>query len=194
MPLSATVRGVSRVQGHHLASPERAGAGRSGRVGTTRPARERSGASRRYTRIRCGADAPSRRVRGRSSRPLCVGLSSNCTTILLRTPGRSLDMRSRILANRGLGSAVLVATIVVLGGALAAWKSAAARAPAAAAASQPEPVEAVTIAIAGERRHRATTTAIGTVLALRSITLRTELAGTVRDGSLTPRRIVDPGA
>ena len=102
-------------------------------------------------------------------------------------------MRSRILANRGFGSAVLVATIVVLGGALAAWKSAAARATAAAAASQPEPVEAVTIAIAGERQHRATTTAIGTVLALRSITLRTELAGTVRDVSLAPGRIVGPG-
>ena len=44
-----------------------------------------------------------------------------------------------------------------------------------------------------ERRARPTTTAIGTVVALRSITLRNELAGTVRETALEPGQIVEPG-
>ena len=61
------------------------------------------------------------------------------------------------------------------------------------AAHQPEPIEAVTTAIARAEEHRAMTTSIGTVLALRSITLRTELAGTVRQVALVPGRIADSG-
>ena len=41
-------------------------------------------------------------------------------------------------------------------------------------------MESVTAAVAQERDHRQAATAIGTVLALRSVTLRNELAGTVR--------------
>src|SRR6266699_80552 len=102
-------------------------------------------------------------------------------------------MRDRMLGNAGRGSAIMVAVVLTIGIALAGWKTAAARATAAAAAHQPEPIEAVTTAIARAEEHRATTTSIGTVLALRSITLRTELAGTVREVALVPGRIVDSG-
>ena len=102
-------------------------------------------------------------------------------------------MRSRILGETGRGSAVLLTVVLAIGIALAGWKTASARAAAAAAAHQPEPIEVVTTAVAREEPHRATTTSIGTVLALRSITLRTELSGTVHAVSLVPGRIVDSG-
>ena len=102
-------------------------------------------------------------------------------------------MRSRILGETGRGSAILLAVVLTIGAALAVWKTASARATAAAAAHQPEPIEAITTAVARTEQHRATTTSIGTVLALRSITLRTELSGTVHDVSLVPGRIVDSG-
>jgi len=87
----------------------------------------------------------------------------------------------------------LLGTIFVTGAALAAWKSAAGRAANAAAASQPEPIESVTLAVARERQYRPTTTSVGTVLALSSITLRNELAGTVREVTLTPGQVVEAG-
>jgi membrane fusion protein (multidrug efflux system) len=64
----------------------------------------------------------------------------------------------------------------------------------AASAHQPEPMEMVTAAVARQLDHRPTTTSIGTVLALRSITLRNELAGTVRQAHLIPGQIVEAGA
>jgi membrane fusion protein (multidrug efflux system) len=87
----------------------------------------------------------------------------------------------------------LVATVVGSGGALAVWKGSAIRDSAEASAHQPEPMEVVTAATASAREHRASTTSIGTVLALQSVTLRNELAGTVRHVSLVPGRIVEPG-
>ncbi|MGQ0833489.1 MAG: efflux RND transporter periplasmic adaptor subunit [Gammaproteobacteria bacterium] len=63
----------------------------------------------------------------------------------------------------------------------------------AASANQPEPVESVTVAVAKEREHRRTTTSIGTVMALRSITLRNELPGTVSRVMLAPGEVVDAG-
>src|SRR4029077_3843390 len=63
----------------------------------------------------------------------------------------------------------------------------------ASAADHPEPMEAVTVAIATEREHWRTTTAIGTVIALRSITLKNELPGTVRQVRLTPGQVVETG-
>ena len=102
-------------------------------------------------------------------------------------------MRSRILGETGRGSAILLAVVLTIGAALAVWKTASARATAAAAAHQPEPIEAITTAVARTEQHRATTTSIGTVLALRSITLRTELSGTVHEVALVPGRIVDSG-
>jgi membrane fusion protein, multidrug efflux system len=94
---------------------------------------------------------------------------------------------------RWTGSAVLLGALILLGGSLAAWKHASIRKADSAAAHQPEPVEAVTSAVATEREYRATTTSIGTVLALNSITLRNELAGTVRQVMLTPGAVVDSG-
>jgi membrane fusion protein (multidrug efflux system) len=54
-------------------------------------------------------------------------------------------------------------------------------------------MESVMVAEAKPREHTPATTAIGTVVALRSITLRNELAGTVRKVNLEPGRIVEPG-
>ena len=76
---------------------------------------------------------------------------------------------------------------------LAAWKYVSIQEANAAAANQPEPMESVSVAVAEEREHRKTTTAIGTVLALRSVTLRNELPGTVREVALTPGQIVEAG-
>jgi membrane fusion protein (multidrug efflux system) len=55
-------------------------------------------------------------------------------------------------------------------------------------------MELVTAAVAKEREHRPTMTSIGTVLALRSITLRNELPGTVRQVMFTPGQVVEEGA
>jgi membrane fusion protein (multidrug efflux system) len=90
-------------------------------------------------------------------------------------------------------SLVLLAAIFAIAATLATWKFATIRDAQAEAASQPEPVETVTAAVAATRDHRATTTSIGTVLALRSITLRNELPGTVRYVRLTPGHVVEQG-
>jgi membrane fusion protein (multidrug efflux system) len=92
-----------------------------------------------------------------------------------------------------IGSAILLAAIFATAGGLTAWKYSSIRAAEAAAASQPEPTELVTPAVAREREHRQTATAIGTVLALRSVALRNELSGTVRYVNLTPGQIVAAG-
>jgi membrane fusion protein (multidrug efflux system) len=92
-----------------------------------------------------------------------------------------------------IGSALLILVIVAAGAGLAAWKSADLRAEHSASAAQPEPMESVTVAVAYERPHVRTTTSIGTVRALRSVTLRNELPGTVRDVALVPGAIVEAG-
>lgn len=92
-----------------------------------------------------------------------------------------------------VGSALLLATVIGTGGSLAAWKYASIQEADAASANQPEPMELVTAAVAEEREYREMTTSIGTVLALRSITLRNELAGTVREAMLTPGQVVEAG-
>jgi membrane fusion protein (multidrug efflux system) len=93
-----------------------------------------------------------------------------------------------------IASAILFLMLTATGTALAMWKLSAWRAAEAASANEPEPVESVTVAEARALEHRPTTTAIGTVLALRSITLRNELAGTVQHVRLTPGQIVEAGA
>src|SRR2546422_324104 len=98
------------------------------------------------------------------------------------------------MSRRGrIGSVLLLTTVVGTGGALAAWKYASKQEARAASANQPEPIESVTVAVAKALEHRQTTTSIGTVIALRSITLRNELPGTVRQVMLTPGQIVDTG-
>ena len=93
-----------------------------------------------------------------------------------------------------IGSGVVLVAVVGVGLGLAYWKQKGIDEAKAASANPPEPMETVTVAVAQVREHRRTTTAIGTVWALRSITLRNELAGTVKDVALTPGQIVEPGA
>jgi membrane fusion protein (multidrug efflux system) len=95
--------------------------------------------------------------------------------------------------NRLIPSAVLLAALTVVGGGLAAWKTSSIAAASAAGAGHQEPAEAVTAAVARERAHRQATSAIGTVLAMRSVTLRNELAGTVRQVHIRPGEIVEAG-
>jgi membrane fusion protein, multidrug efflux system len=98
-----------------------------------------------------------------------------------------------VTRHRLFRSAVLIAAVVATGVALAAWKQASLSSTAASLAQQPEPMESVVAAVARERQHTPTTTSIGTVLAMRSVTLQNELAGTVRKVNLTPGQIVPAG-
>jgi membrane fusion protein (multidrug efflux system) len=103
-------------------------------------------------------------------------------------------MSHAIKHTRGsITSIALLGTIAATGAGLAAWKYTDLAASAAAAASQPEPMEVITAAPAAEREHRRTTTSIGTVLALQSITLRNEIAGTVERVRLAPGQVVETG-
>ena len=97
------------------------------------------------------------------------------------------------MLNRKSGSIVLVVAVVAAGSALAAWKHSALENADAAAAHQAEPIEAVQAAVAKEREYRPVTTAIGTVVATRSISVRNELPGTVRSVALEPGKIVEEG-
>ncbi len=83
--------------------------------------------------------------------------------------------------------------VITSGIGLIAWKYGSIQQQAAASAHQPEPMESVATALAQEVDHRQITTSIGTVLALRSITLRNELPGTVRQVRLTPGQVVETG-
>jgi membrane fusion protein (multidrug efflux system) len=102
-------------------------------------------------------------------------------------------MLRSVISRRWIGSIGMVAAVAFGGAALAAWKHATIEEANAAAASQPEPVESVEAATVAEREYRPRTTAIGTVVALRSISVRNELPGTVRRVALTPGEIVEPG-
>lgn len=93
-----------------------------------------------------------------------------------------------------IGSLLLLVAIVATVGGLVVWKSASMQKASAAAASQPEPMESVAVAAARRVEHRDAATSIGTVIALRSITLRNELDGTVRQVALTPGQVVEAGA
>lgn len=97
------------------------------------------------------------------------------------------------MLNRKIGSIVLVVAVLATGTALAAWKHSSLENANAAASHQPEPVESVQAAVAKEREYRPMTTAIGTVVATRSISVRNELPGTVRRVTLEPGQIVEEG-
>lgn len=90
-------------------------------------------------------------------------------------------------------SPLLVVSLLLIVGALTAWKTASIAASEAAAANQAEPVESVVVATARAREHQPSITAVGTVVALRSVTLRNEVPGTVQRVNLTPGRIVEAG-
>lgn len=95
--------------------------------------------------------------------------------------------------HRLLAPSLLLGSVIVLIGAIGSWKGASIAAATAAAQSEPEAAESITTAVAVEREHRPTTTSIGTVVALRSISLRNELPGTVHSVRLTPGEIVEAG-
>lgn len=98
------------------------------------------------------------------------------------------------MTRRGqIGSGVLLLVVGATGAALFAWKRSAQAAEEHAVLAQPEPLESVALARAEEREHRRTTTSIGTVLALRSVTLQNEIAGTVSEVHLVPGEIVEAG-
>jgi membrane fusion protein (multidrug efflux system) len=92
-----------------------------------------------------------------------------------------------------IASGVLLLGIGGGAAALARWKKESIDAANAAAAQMPEPSDAVTVAVAKSRLDTRTTTAVGTVAALRSITLLNELAGTVREVALPPGQVVEAG-
>ena len=89
------------------------------------------------------------------------------------------------------GSVLLLLVVLGIAAGLGFYKYTTIQKAIAAAADHPEEIQAVTVAVAAEREHRRTTTAIGTVVALRSITLKNELPGTVREVKLTPGQVVD---
>jgi membrane fusion protein, multidrug efflux system len=97
------------------------------------------------------------------------------------------------MRSRWLGSVLLLVVVLGIGGGLAVWKVNSIEASDAGFASQPEPMESVAVATAQAVEHQPTTVSIGTVFALRSITLRNELAGTVRQVGLVPGAIVEAG-
>lgn len=87
----------------------------------------------------------------------------------------------------------LIAALGAAGVGLAAWKRADIKKSMAAAAAMPEPMESIHTSPAAEVDHRNFTVAVGTVLAMRSINLRNEMAGTVVKTHLTPGQIVEEG-
>lgn len=91
-----------------------------------------------------------------------------------------------------IASGTLLASLLAVGATLASWKVSS-MSPPDGASPAAEPAEAVSAAVAQAREHRERSSAIGTVLALRSVTLRNELAGTVKHVALQPGQIVAPG-
>lgn len=94
---------------------------------------------------------------------------------------------------RWMGSAALLAAVVGTGIGAASWKQSSQEKAAAASAGMPEPMEVVSSALASKRTHVENTTAIGTVVALQSVSVRAELPGTVRETALVPGSIVEAG-
>jgi membrane fusion protein (multidrug efflux system) len=92
-----------------------------------------------------------------------------------------------------IASIVLLAAVIATGSGLFAWKYARIQQAIAASANQPEPMERVRMAVAEQRWHQRKTTVIGTMVALRSVTLKNELPGTVRQVMLTAGQVVEPG-
>jgi len=96
-------------------------------------------------------------------------------------------------ASSWIASVGLVGAVLAVGSGLVALKKSRMRQASAEAAMMPEPMEVVVVQAAREVEYRRTTNAVGTVLALRSITLRNELAGRVKRVELAPGKIVEEG-
>ncbi len=94
--------------------------------------------------------------------------------------------------HRLIGFSLLI-VVIGIGFGLASWKYKSIQEASAASAKLPEPMETATVAIAKNRKHTQTTTSIGTIIALRSITLQNEVPGTVRQVNLASGRVVEAG-
>ena len=105
-----------------------------------------------------------------------------------------MSRSTRSVVRSHLRSLTLVGVVLAAAVLLGAWKYSSIRGAEAASANQPEPTETVAAATAAARPHQEIATAIGTVLAPRSITLRNEVPGTVRSVGLRPGQVVDAGA
>ncbi|MFN0137519.1 MAG: efflux RND transporter periplasmic adaptor subunit [Phycisphaerae bacterium] len=92
-----------------------------------------------------------------------------------------------------MGGVVLLGALAGVAFALAQWKQRTNEAARITAESFPEMPESITAAIAQPREYRRSTVSVGTVLATRSITLRNELAGTIKEAALIPGSVVDAG-
>jgi len=120
----------------------------------------------------------------------------------LQSPVRDVPADERTSAptvrrRRSLGTRIASLTLfAVLGtGAFTLWsfKERSTLEAMSAAAAVPEPTESVRAVAAESVEYRRSTVAIGTVLALRSITLRNDLPGTVAEVRLESGRIVEAG-
>ncbi len=100
---------------------------------------------------------------------------------------------TRKVLGRIVGSVALFAVLGGVAYGLFVWKMGNIAASQAAAAAMPEPAEAVEAAEVALQSYTPLSTAIGTVRALRSITLRNELAGTVREVHLETGALVNEG-
>src|SRR5687768_8628444 len=105
-----------------------------------------------------------------------------------------MSRSTRSVVRSHLRSLTLVGVVLAAAVLLGAWKYSSIRGAEAASANQPEPTETVAAATAAARPHQEIATAIGTVLAPRSITLRNEVPGTVRSVGLRPGQVVNAGA
>lgn len=105
-----------------------------------------------------------------------------------------MSSRARSFVLRLLGSITLLLAVAGAAFVLLKQKRGLEAAAAAAAAAQPEPAWSIEAAPARVQRHARTTTAIGTVRALQSITLRNELPGTVRAVAMQSGAIAEAGA
>lgn len=110
-----------------------------------------------------------------------------------KAPPNPPPASSQIRKQGWLAPTILLITFALIGSGLVLWKIQAMQQAGAAAANQPEPMESIQVATAVARQHQRSTVSIGTVVALRSISLQNEFAGTVREAHLTPGQIVEQG-
>jgi len=95
---------------------------------------------------------------------------------------------------QAIGSLLLLGAVGGGGYALAEWKRKSDAAAAAAAANFPEPMETVAVAEGRATTYRRTISVVGTVKALRWISVRNETPGTVRKLELPAGAVVQEGA
>jgi membrane fusion protein, multidrug efflux system len=105
----------------------------------------------------------------------------------------SILFGSSTLSRTDRARIILIASAVGVAGGFGFWKHQSLNEAKVAARTRPGVVETVAVALAQECEYQRTTTAIGTILATRSISVRNALAGTVKSASLEPGAIVEAG-